>query len=111
MTFNGALAVTQPTQGGTNANGAPNSYIIQTEQCNIDVTLPVGTNVIIDANTNVGQINANDFALPVQSSDGSMSYNGPLQPGSSNKPTRVLVLDVSTGNVTLHKASIGATGA
>jgi hypothetical protein len=110
VTFNGALAIAQPAQGGSNANSAPTSYIIQTEQGNIDVTLPIGTNVIIDANTNVGQIKANDFALPIQSSDGSMSYNGPLQPSSSNKPTTVLVLDVSTGNVTLHKASIDATG-
>lgn len=108
VTFSGALAI---AQNGSTANGTPTtptSYIIQSEQGNIDVTLPADVNVTIDANTNVGKIIANDFALPIQNSAGSMSYNGPLLPGSTNKVSSVLVLDVSTGNVTLHKATIGS---
>lgn len=105
VTFSGALAI---AQDGSPTNGAPTSYIIQSEQGNIDVTLPSAVNVTIDANTNTGKIIANDFALPVQNSNGSMSYNGPLLPNSPNKATNVLVLDVSTGNVTLHKATISS---
>ncbi len=105
VTFSGALAIAQNT---STANGAPTSYILQSEQGNIDVTLPSAVNVTIDANTNVGKIIATDFALPVQNSNGSMSYNGPLLPNSTNKASNVLVLDVSTGNVTLHKATIGS---
>ncbi len=105
VTFSGALAI---AQNASPVNGAPTSYIIQSEQGNIDVTLPSAVNVTIDANTNTGKIIATDFALPVQNSNGSMSYNGPLLPNSANKATNVLVLDVSTGNVTLHKATIGS---
>ena len=70
----------------------------------VTVTLSaVTSNLTLDASTNNGKINANEFNLNVQqNSDGSASYYGPLTPGAS--PTAVLALTVSTGDITLHKA-------
>ena len=70
----------------------------------VTVTLSaVTSNFTLDASTNNGKINANEFNLNVQqNSDGSASYYGPLTPGAS--PTAVLALTVSTGDITLHKA-------
>jgi hypothetical protein len=100
VTFSGALAV---PSGASATGGSTTSYLLQSEQGNIDVTLPANTNVTLDANTNVGKINGDDFALTAQNQDGSMSYHGPLNPANSGTPVGVLILDVSTGNVTLHK--------
>jgi len=71
---------------------------------NVTATLgAVTSNLILDASTNNGKINANDFNLNVQqNSDGSASYYGPLAQGTS--PTAELALTVSTGDITLHKA-------
>jgi hypothetical protein len=70
----------------------------------VSVTLSaVTSNLTLDASTNNGKINGNEFSLKVQqNSDGSASYYGPLTPGTS--PTAVLKLAVSTGDITLHKA-------
>jgi hypothetical protein len=99
VTFNGYLAapLADATQG---IHGA--QYIIQSEH-NVDVTLPNNTNVILDANTNVGKITS-DFPISVTNDNGAMNYNGPLNSTSSVKPTSTLLLDVSTGNITIHRS-------
>lgn len=98
VTFNGLLVV--PPAGQTS------HYMILSEQGSINVTLPESTNVILDANTNVGSINS-DFNIPVQNNKGAgpVSYHGPLNPNASVQPSSVLVLDISTGNVNIHKAA------
>ena len=98
VTFNGLLVV--PPIGQTS------HYMILSEQGSINVTLPENTNVILDANTNVGSINS-DFNIPVQNNNGSgpVSYHGPLNPNPAAQPTSVLVLDISTGDVNIHKAT------
>ena len=95
VTFDGTLDTT------SSANTQPR-YKIQAEKGNVDVTLPATTNVTLDANVNVGNINS-AFAINVTSTDGSPSYYGPLIP-STTPPSAVLVLDVSSGNINLHKA-------
>jgi hypothetical protein len=77
-------------------------YKLQSERGNLDVTLPVTTNVILDANVNVGMINS-EFAINVTNTDGSPGYCGPLLANSLTPPSGVLVLDVSSGNIGLHK--------
>ena len=102
VTFNGYLAAPQPdTSAGGNSQTA--RYIIQSEH-NVDVTLPENTNVLLDANTNVGKITS-DFPIAVTNQNGAMSYHGPLNAAAPIKPSATLVLDVSTGNVTIHKFS------
>ena len=94
VVFDGALNTT----GG--ANPQP-MFKIQAEKGNVDVSLPATTNVILDANVNVGSIKS-DFAIRVTSNGGSPSYYGPLI-SSATTPSAVLVLDVSTGDVDLHQ--------
>ncbi|HZO76026.1 MAG TPA: hypothetical protein VFB60_27760 [Ktedonobacteraceae bacterium] len=98
VTFNGLLVV--PPAGQTSR------YMILSEQGSINVTLPENTNVILDANTNVGSINS-DFNIPVQNNNGSgpVSYHGPFNPAIGPQPAATLVLDISTGNVNIHKAA------
>jgi hypothetical protein len=111
VTFNGSLAIgvnsdtgLVPCTANTTQNPHP-WFSIKSEVGNVDVTLSAETtNVILDASTNSGKINASDFNLNIrQNSDGSASYNGPLTAGTS--PTAELVLGVSTGNITLHKGA------
>jgi hypothetical protein len=97
------------TSASSNANPCNNPtssshpmYKIQSEQGNVDVTLPVTTNVIVDANVNVGMITS-EFDINVTSTDGSPNYCGPLLSNSLTPPGGVLVLDVSSGNIDLHK--------
>ena len=109
VTFNGSLAIGVNSDTGLipcTANTTQNPhpwFSIKSEVGNVDVTLSAETtNVILDASTNSGKINGSDFNLPVQqNSDGSASYDGPLIAGTS--PTAMLILGVSTGNITLHK--------
>ncbi len=98
VAFNGFLAAPQTD------NGKGAQYIIQSEH-NVDVTLPGNTNVILDANTNVGKISS-DFPINVTNANGAMSYNGPLNTtaSTSTQSSSTLVLDVSTGNVTIHRS-------
>jgi len=111
VTFNGSLAIGVNSDTGLipcTANTTQNPhpwFSIKSEVGNVDVTLSAETtNVILDASTNSGKINAGDFNLNIQqNSDGSASYNGPLIAGTS--PTAMLVLGVSTGNITLHKGA------
>ena len=101
VTFNGYLAAPPADAGSQGAGSAPR-YIIQSEH-NVDVTLPGNTNVILDANTNVGKITS-DFPITVTNQNGVMSYHGPLNATATIQPSATLVLDVSTGNVTIHKS-------
>jgi len=102
IVFDGALDTTG------SANPQP-MFKIQAEKGNVDVSLPATTNVILDANVNVGSIKS-DFAIKVTSTGGSPSYYGPLissatqSPGLRPTPSAVLVLDVSTGDIDLHQA-------
>ena len=111
VTFNGSLAIGVNSDTGLipcTANTTQNPhpwFSIKSEVGNVDVTLSAETtNVILNASTNSGKINAGDFNLNIpQNSDGSASYDAPLTAGTS--PTAMLVLGVSTGNITLHKGA------
>jgi hypothetical protein len=94
VVFDGALDT-------TNSASPQPMYKIQAEKGNVDVSLPASTNVILDANVNVGSIKS-DFAINVTSTGGSPSYYGPLI-SSATPPSAVLVLDVSSGNIDLHQ--------
>lgn len=98
VTFNGLLLASP-------AAGTPSRYYIQDEQGNIDVTLPANSNITIEANTNVGAIRS-EFPIPVNNNGGPVNYRGPLDPAAGNASPSVLVLDVSTGDVKIHKAAI-----
>ncbi|MBV9690324.1 MAG: DUF4097 family beta strand repeat protein [Ktedonobacteraceae bacterium] len=99
ITFNGLLA---------NANGAQSRYTLLSEQGNIDVTLPSDTNLTLDSDTNSGEISS-EFGTNVQNngSNGIVNYHGPLN-SSVGPPANAaeLILHVSTGNITIHKAQI-----
>ncbi|HVU67454.1 MAG TPA: hypothetical protein VHD63_10015 [Ktedonobacteraceae bacterium] len=69
---------------------------------NVDITLTTNlSNLLLDANTNDGQIN-DDFHLKITSSDGSDTYHGPLVPNTN--PGASLYVATSTGDITLRKA-------
>ena len=97
VTFNGLLAA--PNDPTTQA-----SFVIRSEQGKLDVTLPASTNLVLSANTNVGTIHS-DFPLTVTSSGGSASYRGPLNAAASTQSSAVLTVDVSTGDITIHKGA------
>jgi len=93
ITFAGSLDLT-PAAGNTTPR-----YKLQSETGTIDVTLPSGTNIILDANTNVGSITS-DFPINVQTASGAANYYGPLVANSTQgQPLAVLTLNVSTGQV------------
>lgn len=94
VVFDGVLDTTG------SANPQP-MFKIQAEKGNVDISLPATTNVILDANVNVGSIKS-DFAIKVTSTGGSPSYYGPLI-SSATTSSAVLVLDVSTGDIDLHQ--------
>ncbi|MFL5629607.1 MAG: hypothetical protein ACJ788_28885 [Ktedonobacteraceae bacterium] len=98
VTFDGNIDTT-PAANNTTAR-----YKLQSETGNVDATLPADTNLTLDANTNAGTITS-DFPIKVQSSSGSATFYGPLNPGATSGTTlAVLSLNVSTGNVMLHRA-------
>lgn len=96
--YNGDLDTT-PAAGNTTPR-----YKLQSESGNVSATLPGDTNIILDANTNNGTITS-DFPINITTSDKSASFYGPLNtnaaPGSA---VAVLTLNVSTGNVIVHRA-------
>jgi len=103
--FDGNLDTSSSASANPCTNPAGSShpmYKIQSEQGNVDVTLPVTTNVILDANVNVGMIKS-EFDINVTNTDGSPNYCGPLSSNPLTPPGGVLVLDVSSGNIDLHK--------
>ncbi len=95
VAFNGILAA--PSDTTTQAN-----FIIRDETGKLDVTLPSTTNVVLSANTNVGTIHS-DFAINATNSSGSASYRGPLNSSAAAQSAAVLTLDVSTGDIYIHK--------
>jgi hypothetical protein len=97
ITLNGRLIT--PTPSSTNQQ----SYFrFSSEKGNIDVTLPDTTNVTLDASTNSGTIKS-DFNNQIQTNGGGASIQGPLS-ASAGTPNSSLVINVSLGNITLHKA-------
>jgi len=96
VTFNGWLLPANPPD--------PNArYVLQSEKGNIDVTLPDNTNVTLDANTNVGAIHS-EFPIDVNNNGGPVNYHGPLNSQAASQAAAKLILDVSTGNVNIHKS-------
>jgi hypothetical protein len=102
VVFDGALDLTSSANPHLLSTPRGPMFKIQAEKGNVDVSLPATTNVILDANVNVGSIKS-DFPITVTTTAGSPSYYGPLM-SSATPPTAMLVLDVSTGNITLHQA-------
>jgi hypothetical protein len=96
ITFNGTLG------SPTNATAQNNFYHISSGQGNIDVTLPAITNVNLDTYTNQGKISS-EFTIPLQDSNGGMTYQGPLNTASSPTPDITLVVHMNLGNITIHK--------
>lgn len=96
VTFAGVISTT-PAAGSTRPH-----IKLQSESGNITATLPAGTNVILDANTNLGKITS-DFPITVSTQNGASNYYGPLIPNSTPQPQTVLTLDVSTGAITIHQ--------
>ena len=107
VTFNGTLDTVNGTPlipcQDTSTNNPHPWYIFHSEVGNIDVTLPAGTNITLDASTNVGSIDGTAFGLNIPTSNNSASYHGSLS-GGSQLPPAELKLDVGTGNIRLHKA-------
>ncbi len=97
ITFNGIVAA--PNDTTTQA-----SFVIRSEQGKLDVTLPTSTNLVLSANTNVGTIHS-DFPITATSSSGSASYRGPLNATAPTQSPAVLTVDVSTGDITIHKGA------
>jgi len=98
MTFNGDLDTTPLTSDATPR------YKLQSETGKVDVTLPGETNVTLDANINFGKITS-DFPINVTPADKGANFYGPLNSNTtSGSPTAVLTLNVSTGDVTIHRA-------
>ncbi len=95
VTFNGLLAAPADQQAAAR-------YVIQSEQGVIDVTLPANTNITLDAHTNVGAMKS-EFAIQVTTKDKEATFHGPLNAAAGIPPTATLVLDVSTGDIMLHK--------
>lgn len=96
ITFNGTLgSPTIPTPQN-------NFYHISSGQGNIDVTLPSTTNVNLDTYTNQGKISS-EFTIPLQDSNGGMTYQGPLNTASSPTLDITLVVHMNLGNITIHK--------
>lgn len=87
-------------------------YEFKSEGGNVDATLNPSLNIIIDANTNFGKLNS-DFPLTPASTlipycgtspPTSTYFCGPLVAGST-LPSAILKLDVSTGNINIHKGA------
>jgi hypothetical protein len=96
ITYSGSINTT-PVAGNT----AP-LYKLQSETGNVNATLPANTNVILDANTNLGKISS-AFPINITNSDGAANFYGPLLTNSTSTPKAVLTLDVSTGNVAIQQ--------
>ncbi len=95
VTLSGLLAA--PSDPTTQA-----SFVVRSEQGKLDVTLPTATNVVLSANTNVGTIHS-DFPISATTSGGSTTYRGPLNAAATAQSAAVLTLDVSTGDIIIHK--------
>jgi hypothetical protein len=96
ITFSGALG------NPINATAQNNFYHISSGQGNIDVTLSATTNVGLDTYTNQGKITS-DFNIPLQTSNGGMTYQGALNTADSSTPDVTLVIHMNLGNIAIHK--------
>ena len=96
ITFNGRLITPDAPAAQSSAY-----FKLSSEKGNIDVTLPDTTNVNLDSNTNAGTIKS-EFNNQVHTEGESANSQGPLN-ASSTAPVSTLVIDVSLGNVILHK--------
>lgn len=96
VTFNGSLALPTDTT-------VSSSYILHSEQGKLDITLPANTAVILDASSNVGSIQGSDFSVNIKGNGGPVTYRGALNTGAPEKA--VLTLDISIGDIILHKAT------
>lgn len=97
ITLNGRL-ITSTTSSGNQQS----FFRLSSEKGNIDMTLPDTTNVTLDTSTNSGTIKT-DFNNQIQNNSGGASIQGPLN-ASAGTPNSTLVINVSLGNITLHKA-------
>ena len=115
VTFNALLDVhyrTPLVPCTTSTSSDPHAwYEFKSEGGNVDATLNPSLNVILDANTNFGKLTS-DFPLTPPSTPipycgtsppSSTYFCGPLIPAST-LPSAILKIDVSTGNINLHKA-------
>jgi hypothetical protein len=96
VSFNGWLL--PPDTPDTNAR-----YVLQSEKGDIDITLPGNTNITLDANTNVGAVHS-EFPITVDNNGGPVNYHGPLNSNAASQAGATLYLDVSTGNIVIHKS-------
>ncbi|GAC1385082.1 MAG: hypothetical protein NVSMB33_13950 [Ktedonobacteraceae bacterium] len=97
VTFTGTVDFTAK---GSNAQLR---YKLQSETGNIDATLVGEPNITLDANTNAGTITS-DFPINVKAANNAANFYGPLLPSTTpDSQQAVLTLNVSTGNVSLHK--------
>ena len=95
VTFSGIIAA--PTDTTTQA-----SFVINSGKGKIDATLPGSTNVILSTYTNGGTIHS-DFPINITTSSGSANYRGPLNAAATSQSSAVLTIDVSTGDIYIHK--------
>ena len=95
VTFSGTIAA--PTDTTTQA-----SFVINSGKGKIDATLPATTNVVLSTYTNGGTIHS-DFPINVTTSSGSANYRGPLNSSATTQSSAVLTVDVSTGDIYIHK--------
>ncbi len=98
VTFNGIVAA--PNDPTTQA-----SFVIRSEKGKLDVTLPASTNLVLSANTNVGTIQS-DFPITPTTGSGSANYRGPLNASATTQSSAVLTVDVSTGDIAIHKGPV-----
>lgn len=86
-------------------------YKIHSEVGNIDVTLPAPTattNMLLNASTITGKITSEFDPAVQQNTDSSADSNGPLLANANPPPTALLFLDVSIGDIHLHKFAAGS---
>lgn len=95
VTFDGIIAA--PSDTTTQA-----SFVINSGKGKIDATLPANTNVVLSTYTNGGTIHS-DFPINVTTSSGSANYRGPLNSAATSQSSAVLTVDVSTGDIYIHK--------
>lgn len=99
----GTAPAINPCQGNpiTSPNSTQPWYSINTGTGNLDVTLnSVSANIILNAVVfNQGKITS-EYPITIPSAN-PPSYNGPLLPDTH--PAAQLLLEVDTGNITLHK--------
>jgi hypothetical protein len=83
-------------------------YKIHSEVGNVDVTLPpptLTTNLLLNASTINGKMTSDFDPAVQQNTDGSADSNGPLLANATPPPTAQLLIDVSIGDIHLHKAA------